>query len=172
MALSARLRPLWLSTLLALATVGGGTLAAPGVAEARVSGEVTYTYAQTWQAAVRLVRVDLGCPITDRDEEMGFVLFEYQNAGRSYPGSLEVVRSTDERGVEHIRVTVQVNAMPSYVERMIFDRLTRKLREDFGEARTPRRPPTPPAQPAPPAEDPPAASPPPGAPSSPGEASE
>ncbi len=166
MSLLARRLPLALSVLLALATVGSASSA-----EARVSGEVTYSYDQTWQAAIRLVRVDLGCPITDRDEEIGFVLFEYRNAGRAYPGSLEVVRSTDERGTEHIRVTVQIPAMPSYVERMIFDRLTRKLREDFGEARTPRRP-QPPSV-SPPAEDPPSAEPPTeDAPTEPGDAAE
>jgi hypothetical protein len=159
---------LWLSALVALATSGVSTLAAPTVAAARFGGEVSHSYAQTWQAAVRLVRVDLGCPITDRDEEMGFVLFEYRHAGRSYPGSLEVVRSTDARGTERVRVTVQVSAMPSYVERMIFERLTRKLREDFGEARSPRRP-SGPAQPVSPPSDPPAETP---APSAPGAASE
>lgn len=140
-----------LLVVLALTTVGVGL--APSVASARVSGEVSYSYSQTWQAAVRLIRVDLQCPITDRDEEMGFVLFEYTNQGRTYPGSLEIVRSTDARGDEHVRVTVQVPAMPSYVERMVYDRLTRKLREDFGEVRTRRRPqqPVEPAQPEEPA---------------------
>lgn len=138
--------------VLALSTVSVSL--APSIAEARVSGEVGYSYQQTWQAAVRLIRVDLQCPITDRDEEMGFVLFEYTNAGRTYPGSVEVVRTTDARGEERIRVTVQVPAMPSYVERMVYDRLTRKLREDFGEVRTRRRPTTPeaPAEPAEPSE--------------------
>ncbi|MFO0710439.1 MAG: hypothetical protein U0353_11405 [Sandaracinus sp.] len=146
--------------LLALALTTAGVSVAPSLAEARVSGEVSYTYEQTWQAAVRMIRVDLQCPITDRDEEMGFVLFEYTNQGRRYPGSLEVVRSTDASGTEHIRVTVQVPAMPSYVERMVYDRLTRKLREDFGDPRTRRRP-------APPAETPPVEEPPTDAPAEP-----
>lgn len=139
--------------LLALAITTAAWSTTASVAEARYSGEITYSYEQTWQAAVRMIRVDLQCPITDRDEELGFVLFEYRNAGRSFPGSLEVVRTTDARGVEHVRVTVQVNAMPSYVERMVFERLTRKLREDFGESRSRRRP-------QPPEEAPPVAVPP------------
>lgn len=139
--------------LLALALTTVGITGLPTQAAARVSGEVAYSYEQTWQAAVRLIRVDLQCPITDRDQEMGFVLFEYTNQGRTYPGSLEVVRTTDSQGVEHIRVTVQVPAMPSYVERMVYDRLTRKLREDFGEVRTRRRPPA-----SAPAEEPPSTS--------------
>jgi len=140
--------------LLALAITTAAWSTSASVAEARFSGEVTYSYEQTWQAAVRLIRVDLQCPISDRDEELGFVLFEYRTGGRSYPGSLEVVRRTDGRGVEHIQVTVQVNAMPSYVERMVFERLTRKLREDFGESRTRRRP-QPPEESPPPVESPP-----------------
>lgn len=147
-------RRLLLALALSIATVS----LAPPVAEARVTGETAYSYEQTWQTAVRLLRVDLQCPITDRDEEMGFVLFEYTSQGRTYPGSVEIVRSTDARGEEHIRVTVQVPAMPSYVERMVFDRLTRKLREDYGDVRTRRRP-QPPAAP-PPEETPPEESPP------------
>lgn len=149
--------------LLVLALSTAGASLAPSVAQARVSGEISYSYEQTWQTAVRMLRVDLQCPITDRDEEMGFVLFEYTSQGRTYPGSVEIVRSTDARGQEHIRVTVQVPAMPSYVERMMFDRLTRKLREDYGDVRTRRRPQPPEATPpeeAPPEETPPGEAPP------------
>jgi hypothetical protein len=136
--------------LLVLALSVVGAAAAPAIARARVSGEIAYTYDQAWQSAVRMLRVDLQCPITDRDEELGFVLFEYTSQGRRYPGSLEIVRSTDARGEEHLRVTVQVPAMPSYVERMVFDRLARKLREDYGDVRS-RRPPAA-APPEPPTE--------------------
>jgi hypothetical protein len=48
------------------------------------------------------------------------------------------------------------------VERMMFDRLTRKLREDYGDVRTRRRPqqPATPPEEAPPEESPPAEPPP------------
>lgn len=121
----------------------------PTVAEARVTADFDYAYGQMWQAAVRLVRVDLACNVTDRDEDIGFVMFEYTNAGRTYSGSLELVRTTDSLGTEHVRVVVQVPRLPTYVERMIVDRLTRKLRDEFGEPRRvrPARPaPTPPAE--------------------------
>lgn len=120
---------LWLT--LASSAWGVGTTDA----HARFAGEVAYGYEQTWQAAVRLIRVDLQCTITDRDEAMGFVLFEYRSGARTYPGSLEVVRTTSGDGRERVRVQVRLDAMPSYVERMVFERLVRKLREDFGEAR-------------------------------------
>jgi hypothetical protein len=129
-------------------------IAAPGIARARVQGDYAYAWSQVWQASVRLVRVDLQCAITDRDEEIGYVMFDYEDAGRGHPGSIELVRTTGSDGVERVRVVVQVPSMPSYIERMILDRLTRKLREDFGEppriARPARAPaetpaPTPPA---------------------------
>ncbi len=127
-------------------------LLGPEPARARISGDVGYTYDQAWQATIRLIRVDLGCNITERDADTGFVLFEYANQGRSYPGSVELVRTADGAGNERVRVTVQVSAMPSYVERMVLDRLTRKLREDFGDARSRQRPPARPA-PTPPSDD-------------------
>lgn len=127
--------------------------AAPGLARARVQSDYTYQWSQVWQAAVRLVRVDLQCPITDRDEEIGYVMFTYREAGRDHAGSVELVRAMGSNGVERVRVVVQIPAMPSYVERMLLDRLTRKLREDFGDAPRPPRParPQPPgSQPSPP----------------------
>lgn len=149
-------RPVVLTVTLGVAA--SAALGAPPVASARFSNEVSYTFDQTWQASIRLLRVDLGCQVTDRDEDAGFILFEYPNAGRSYPGSMEIVRSTDSRGVEHVRVSVQVQSMPSYVERMVAERLTRKLRDDFGEPRTRR--PARPAEPVPPEQAPDDAAPP------------
>lgn len=114
-------------------------LAAPGLARARVQGDYTYAWSQVWQAAVRLVRIDLQCAITDRDEEIGYVMFVYRESGRDHAGSVELVRAQAASG-ERVRVVVQVASMPSWVERMILDRLTRKLRDDFGEAPRPARP--------------------------------
>jgi hypothetical protein len=133
-----------LASLLVLSAV----LLAPAVAEARIAQPYAYRYEQVWSAAVRMVRVDLRMPVTDRDQELGFILFDYVDGRRSLPGSIELLR-TPVDGQEQIRVTMQVPAMPSYVERMLLDRLQRKLVEDFGEPlRAPRRPATPP-----PAED-------------------
>jgi hypothetical protein len=116
------------------------TLAAPGLARARAQSDLTYPFAQVWQAAVRLVRVDLHCPITDRDEHVGYLMFEYADGGRHHPGSLELVRTSAPDGSERVRVVVQVPAMPSWVERMILDRLARKLRDDYGDPPQAARP--------------------------------
>ena len=113
-----------------------------------MQGDYTYAWAQVWQAAVRLVRVDLQCAITDRDEDIGYVMFTYRESGRDHAGSVELVRAQMTSG-ERVRVVVQVPSMPSWVERMILDRLTRKLRDDFGEAPRPARPPRPAPEPPP-----------------------
>jgi hypothetical protein len=130
-------------------------IAAPGVARARVQDDFTYAWTQIWQAAIRLVRVDLGCPITDRDEDIGYLMFDYREAGREHHGSVELVRTTGSDGIERVRAVVQIPSLPSYVERMILDRLTRKLREDFGDPPRRVRPPRAPPPSAPPAEEPP-----------------
>ena len=123
-----------------------GRPATSSTAEARRSDTHAYRYEQVWRSAVRLVRVDYGFPVRDRDPEIGFVLFDYVDQGRSYPGSLELVRGTESRR-EIVRVTINIPAMPSYIERMVLDRLTRKLREEYGS------PLPPPPEPEPVAED-------------------
>ncbi|MBX3249440.1 MAG: hypothetical protein KF901_19850 [Myxococcales bacterium] len=106
--------------------------AAPPTADARRSDSHAYRYDQVWSASLRLLRVDYGFPLRDRDENLGYVLFDYVDGGRSVPGSFEVVR-TRQGEREVVRVTVNIPAMPSYVERMILDKLQRKLREEYGE---------------------------------------
>lgn len=127
--------------------VGLIVLGAAPDARARQSTDLTYSYEQAWAASIRLIAVDFRFPITQRDEGIGFLLFEYQDGGRTYHGSLELVRTTGRNATPAVRVTVQVQNMPSYVERHVLDRLQRKLGEDYGQA-----PPTRP-RPAPPVTD-------------------
>jgi hypothetical protein len=132
-------------------------------ASARASTEYTYRYDQLWQATIRLLRVDLGCQITDRDDDIGFVMFDYPGAaGHVHGGSVELVRTADDHGVEHVRVTVTIPTMPTYVEQHVLTRLGRKLRDDFGlpprvHVTRPVDPPIeePPADDASPGDDPP-----------------
>jgi hypothetical protein len=123
-------------------------LSLPGVAHARKQTDHRYVYEQVWSAAVRMVRVDLRYPIDDQDPSIGYVLFQYQDRGRAYPGSIELVR-TEVEGVEYVRTVVQIPSMPSYVEQMMLDRLGRKLRAEFGDPPERPRQPTAPAQPPP-----------------------
>lgn len=109
---------------------------------ARTTNDFPYPEDKVWNASLRLVRVDLGCTLGDRDTDAGYFMFDYVDGGRRYPGSLEIVRARVE-GRDGVHVVVQIPAMPAYVERMILDRLRRKLVDDFGE---PAPPPPPPRQ--------------------------
>ncbi|MDB4985434.1 MAG: hypothetical protein JWN04_612 [Myxococcaceae bacterium] len=121
---------------------------APEQAEARKQHELSYRFEQIWNAALRLVKVDLRMPITDRDPEGGYVLFDYVASGKRYPGSIELIAQNDGAHRKTM-VVVQVQGMPSYVEQMILDRLEKKLLNEVG---APLEPPKPlkPQDPAPP----------------------
>jgi hypothetical protein len=124
-------------------------------AEARRQREYPYAFDQVWNAALRLVRVDLRCAVTDRDPEGGYVLFEYESQGKRHPGSVELVRPTSGPG--NTVVVVQVKGMPSYVEQMVLDRLDKKLLSEFGPpAKAPKPPPPAPPKPPEDAGEPPA----------------
>ena len=83
-----------------------------------------------------MIRVEQGYPIKDRDQEVGYFLFDYRDDGRSYPGSVELVRIKDQ-GSGSIRVVMQIPAMPSYIERMLLDKLQKKLVDEYGEPPAP-----------------------------------
>lgn len=119
-------------------------LAAP--ASARQTSDFNYSFEQIWRTSIRLVAVDFRFPIQERDQDIGFFLFDYEDSGRTYHGSLELVRTMGPNDTPSVRVTVQVPQMPSYVERHVLDRLTRKLTEEYGQAPPNRRPEPPPVQ--------------------------
>lgn len=130
------------------------TLLVPTVGSARKQADLRYPFEQVWNAALRMVRVDMRMPVTDRDAEAGYLLFEYLDHGKRFAGSLELVRG--ERGQRPITKTVvQVQGMPSYIEQMLFDKLERKLRDEFGEPLEPIKPAPakPPAEKKPPTDD-------------------
>lgn len=114
---------------LALAAV---LLAVPSAASARVHDDLPWTFSQIYQSSIRLVRVDLGCTITERDADAGFVLFDYESSGRMHHGSIELAITRARDGSETVRVVVQIPTLPTYVERMILSRLERKLRDEIG----------------------------------------
>lgn len=112
----------------------------PVAAEARKQSQFVYGYDQVWNAALRMVRVDLRLPVTDRDPEAGYLLFDYLDHGKRYAGSIEFVRGERDRRPA-TNAVVQVQGMPAYVEQMLIDRLGRKLREEYGEPLEPLEPP-------------------------------
>lgn len=133
------LRALGLATLLA-----GGVAAAVAFdasdAEAKGSYESTYGFERTWNAGLRLVRVDLALKVTEKDEANGYLLFDYkspESGNKPVPGSMEFVRAKDGS----VRVLVQIPQMPGYHEQVLVDGLAKKLRADYGDP--PKRTPAP-----------------------------
>ncbi len=70
-------------------------------------------------------------PITDRDPDTGYMLFEYIDQDRRYPGSIEIV-ATEREKRPVVTVIISVSGMPSYVEQMMLDKLEKKLGTEYG----------------------------------------
>ncbi len=107
-----------------------GVLWGPGAA-ARAEADSDYSKAQTYNAALRYVRVDLGFEVVEKDPEVGYVLFRYEPPGRKNAptsGSIEVIESK-----ERVKVVVQLPQMPTYHETTLRDGLMKKLRTEYGE---------------------------------------
>ncbi len=114
-------------------------LLSPATSQAKKTADFRHTYDQVWGAAIRMIRVDQGYAIKDRDQAVGYFLFDYRDDGRTYPGSVELVRIKDQGGGS-IRAVVQIPAMPSYIERMLLDKLRKKLVDEHGEPPPPKKP--------------------------------
>ena len=117
------------------------TLTAPG-ADAKSTYESPYGYDRTWNAAVRMVRVDNQWKVTEIDKGNGYVLFEYKsvNDTRATQGTLELVRGREDD--DPVSVLAQLPQMPSYHEQVLLDQLAAKMRREYGDppARRPRVP--------------------------------
>jgi len=124
---------LLLTTTLALAAWFDATPAA-----ARVEARTDYTKGQTYSAALRYLRVDLGYEVVERDADAAYLIFKYSPPGRhtTTNGSIEIVESAD-----HVRLLVQLPRMPSYHETVLRDGLLEKLRREYGAPPHPKRKP-------------------------------
>ncbi|MBX3230943.1 MAG: hypothetical protein KIT84_36400 [Labilithrix sp.] len=115
----------------AIAVLGYCALPEPE-ANAKASYESSYGYDRTWNASMRLVRVDLGFKIQEKDEGAGYLLFDYtspESGKKAVPGSIELVRAKDNG----VRVIVQIPQMPTYHEQVMVDSLQRKMRAEYGD---------------------------------------
>jgi hypothetical protein len=136
----------WSTRALGFAAVFLATAIAPFAdrdAAARTAYESPYTFEQTFGTATRLLRVDLGCKITEKDLESGYLLFDYtspESGQKVHHGSLEAARAP--RGTH---VSVQLPTLPGYHEQMIVDALRKKLLDEYGEPPPRDKPPPPPA---------------------------
>jgi hypothetical protein len=122
--------------------------AAPLRAQAVVRAQSDYPYDQVWNAALRLIRVDLGFEVTERDSEGGYVLFKYQGETGIFNASIEILRLTGGK----VGIVCQIPQMPRYAEIFMVDRLNRKMRDEYGAPPLHPTPPPamPPSTPAPP----------------------
>lgn len=110
-------------------------------ASAKGSYESAYGFDRTWNAGLRLVRVDLGMKVTEKDDANGYLMFDYtspESGNKTVPGSMEFVKNKDS-GV--VKVIVQIPQMPGYHEQVMVDALAKKLRTEYGEP--PKKPPVP-----------------------------
>lgn len=108
----------------------------PRDAEASVAYTSPYTFDQTYASSLRLLRIDLDLKITEKDHDLGYVMFEYtspESGKKVYYGSIELVESKSG-----VNVAIQIPAMPQYHERVILDKLAKKLESEHGEP--PKRP--------------------------------
>ena len=129
--------------------VAASAVAAAPWADAKSTYDSPYGYERTWNAALRLVRVDNGWKISEKDETSGYLLFEYASpeSGKPTSGSLELVRGHgQDNGVS---VLVQLPKMPHYHEQVILDALASKMRHEYGDPPSSRREPNPGPEPAP-----------------------
>ena len=121
------------------------TLTAPG-ASAKSNYESPYGYDRTWNAAVRLVRVDNGWKVSENDKGNGYLLFDYKSPsdGKVTPGTLELVRGNEDDAP--VTVLAQLPQEPEYHERVLLDSLASKMRREYGDppVRKPRGPTQPP----------------------------
>ncbi len=135
--------PSWLRGVISGSVLG---LAVAGLvvatdASAKSSYESAYGYDKTWNAGLRLVRVDLGLKVTEKDDANGYLMFDYtspESGNKVVPGSMEFVKNKDSGAV---RVMVQIPQMPGYHEQVMVDALAKKLRAEYGDP--PKKPPAP-----------------------------
>lgn len=119
-------------SLLAAAVGALVVLTPASPASAKSAYDSAYGFDRTWNAGLRLVRVDLGLKVTEKDDTNGYLLFDYkspESGQKPVPGSMEFIKGKDGA----VRVVVQIAQMPGYHEQVLVDNLQRKLRTEYGD---------------------------------------
>lgn len=100
-----------------------------GVSDARVEESLSYTKQQSYNAALRFLRVDRGYKLIEKDDDSGYLLFEYPIQGSEdvTNGSIEIIERKDG-----VAMVVQLPQMPRYHEKMVMSSLLKKLQADYG----------------------------------------
>lgn len=122
-------------------------LGAAHPAAARSDKTLGYARAQLWPAAVRFLVIDERVKLIEKDADAGYVTFEVKDDGKLYRGSLELVALSRD-GQDAVRVIVQIDDRPSWVELAMLLRLERRVRAELGPP-PPAKPPAKPDEPKP-----------------------
>ena len=130
------MRTLWLVAALLAAT--------PAPAVAKSEKTVVYAVEKVFPASVRFLRVDERLKIVEKDADAGYVMFELQQDGKTFPGALELI-AAENAGRPAVKLVLRIEDRPSYVEQAMLERLERKLRADLGSEPPPVKPTPPPA---------------------------
>lgn len=113
---------------------------------ARSEKTVGYAREQAWATVVRFLVVDEHVKITDKDADAGYVMFELRDDGKTFRGSLELIGVVEDRR-PRLKLVMQIDDRPDWVELAMLTRLERKLRAELGSAPAPSAPPKAPADP-------------------------
>ncbi|MEO6953102.1 MAG: hypothetical protein ABI321_14980 [Polyangia bacterium] len=118
------------------AAIAATLLLAPVVANAKAKAELSYRLEEIYSTALRYVRVDRGCTITDKDPEAAFVMFEcpVSDGGADKKvsrGALELFHN-GPRGRDAIQLAVSLSDEPHGAELRWVELFERKLREERG----------------------------------------
>ncbi|HTE56601.1 MAG TPA: hypothetical protein VK698_37365 [Kofleriaceae bacterium] len=119
--------------LVRLALVGLTLAALTGAAGAKTERTARYTFEQVWSTAVRHLRVEEGFTIVEKDEDVGYVIFQVKEEGKVFSGALELVRQKDTSGRATVRLVLRIGDRPAYMEAGVLDRMLAKLREEHGD---------------------------------------
>jgi hypothetical protein len=116
--------------LVVAATVLGLVLAA-GSVSARSEKTLAYPRDPAWSAAVRFIRVDAGLKVIEKDNEAGYVIFEFKEEQKTFRGSLELIEVVKD-GRKLVRFVMTIEDRPQWVEIELLTKLERKLRAELG----------------------------------------
>ncbi|MFH1131569.1 MAG: hypothetical protein V1754_09545 [Pseudomonadota bacterium] len=121
--------------------LGLGMLLQSSVAFARHTKTFDHSYSAIWSTAIRLIRVDNGYKIRDKDKENGYILFVYPGSGevKDCAASLEIIPTVDPEGFSQIRLQLSIAHQPTYVEVQFLEELENKLKQEQGDPPAPKR---------------------------------
>jgi hypothetical protein len=113
-------------------------------AQAETVYDSAYGFERTWNSALRMVRVDMGCKVTEKDDQTGYLMFEYHSgdsAKKGSPGTMQFIRPHEKDA--SVRLVIQLAQMPRYHEQVLLDTLVRKMHAEYGDPPQPTAPPPP-----------------------------